>query len=99
MAEAKREKNPEHRRGGRRRRFEIIIDASRRAVRGRFRSGTHRDTVNAPGFRVAGENDRRTMMARRSIGAVSTPDHTTAAADPRHLGSDLVADSMALRWP
>jgi AraC family transcriptional regulator len=29
----------------------------------------------------------------------TTPEHTTAAAYPRHLRSDLVADSMALRWP
>jgi hypothetical protein len=30
---------------------------------------------------------------------MTTPEHTTAAAYPRHLGSDLVADSMVLRWP
>jgi AraC family transcriptional regulator len=30
---------------------------------------------------------------------VKTPERTTAAAYPRHLRSDLVADSMALRWP
>jgi AraC family transcriptional regulator len=38
------------------------------------------------------------MLPRRSIGAVKTPDRTTAAAYPRHLTADLVADSMALRW-
>jgi AraC family transcriptional regulator len=30
---------------------------------------------------------------------MKTPGHTTAAAYPRHLKGQVVADSMALRWP
>src|SRR5436190_22461041 len=45
MGEAKRKENSENRRRRGRRRFDIVVDASRRAVCGRFTSGTHRGTV------------------------------------------------------
>src|SRR3954466_11748186 len=33
------------------------------------------------------------------MSSVSTPERTTAAAFPRHLKGQVIADSMTLRWP
>src|SRR3954465_459829 len=53
VGETEREENPQNRRGLGRRGREIVVDASRRAVGGRFRSGTHHDTLSALRLAVA----------------------------------------------
>ena len=46
------------------------------------------------------ENDCSILTRGVELGeAVTTPERTTAAAYPRHLKGQVVADSMALRWP
>jgi AraC family transcriptional regulator len=56
-----------------------------------------------PYFPTKAVRERTKFNGERSIQAfnriVKTPDRTSAAAYPRHLKGQVVADSMALRWP
>src|SRR4051812_2991077 len=67
MGEAQREENAEHRRGRWRRWFDIVVHASRWTVRGRFTGGSHRDTLNALGPRVAGISNLSSIEAEKLI--------------------------------